>query len=269
MNRPAKEQMEQQHWNELESLRDIECEGTWEHISALRMEGTRSVLEKALAWCQDVDPFRRSIGVSILAQLGENGKNYPDETKAMIRLMIETEQDQEVITSLISAVHFREIPEGAAWLISLAQHPSEDIRWRIAWGLPIPNVYDPELQRQSIDTLMQMLMDLDSQVRDWATFSLSATDEDSPQLREALLERMKDTDFNTRSEAAIGLAKRKEPRGIPLLIDCLKSDRVGELYLEAAELYADPQLKPALLALQRWWDVHPELLDRAISQVFA
>jgi hypothetical protein len=43
------------------------------------------------------------------------------------------------------------------------------------------------------------------------------------------------------------------------------SDRVGELYVEAAELYADPQLKGALVALKRWWDVNPELLDRAIA----
>jgi hypothetical protein len=77
------------------------------------MARPRSVLEKALAWCCESDPFCRSIGVSILAQLGEDGKSYPDEAIAMIRSMIRTEQDHEVITSLISAVHFREVAEGA------------------------------------------------------------------------------------------------------------------------------------------------------------
>jgi HEAT repeat protein len=91
------------------------------------------------------------------------------------------------------------------------------------------------------------------------------TDADSPEIRQVLLDRLADSDFDTRCEAAVGLAKRKEPRAIRGLADCLMSDRVGELYVEAAELYADPQLKGALGALKRWWDVNPELLDRAIA----
>jgi HEAT repeat protein len=91
------------------------------------------------------------------------------------------------------------------------------------------------------------------------------TDEDSPQIREALLARLNDSDFDTRSEAAVGLAKRKEERGIEPLVGYLKSDRVGELFVEAAEMYADARLKPALVALKKWWDIDPDLLERAIA----
>jgi len=259
------EQREEDHWIAIESLQDIESDETWEHVFALRKAGTLTVLEKSLRWCQDTDPFRRSIGVSVLAQLGVDGKSYPEDAHAMILAMISTEHDHEVMTSLISAVNFRALKEGISWLIELSQHPSEDIRWRVAWGLPMPDSCDPEVGRQIIDTLMRLLVDPEPQVRDWATFSLSMTEEDSPTLRDALLERMEDTDFDTRSEAAIGLAKRKEPRGIKLLFDCLKSDRVGELYVEAAEMYADPSLQPALISLRKWWDVNPELLERAIA----
>jgi len=265
MNRPTDETLEQQHWDAIETLHDTESDATWDHVSALRSADTPSVLKKALAWCQETDPFRRSIGVSILAQLGNEGNSYPDESNAMIHTMIQTEKDHDVMTSLISAVHFRQLKEGAEWLISLAQHPSEDIRWRVAWGLPIPNLHDPETERRAIDTLMQLLADSEPQVRDWATFSLSMTEEDTPQLREALLERMRDPDFSTRSEAAIGLARRNEPRGITLLLEYLKSDRVGELYVEAAEMYAHSSLQPALVSLRKWWDVNPELLERAIA----
>lgn len=128
-------------------------------------------------------------------------------------------------------------------------------------GAADPECADPETDQQVIDTLMQLLVDSEPEARDWATFSLAMTEKDNPQLRDALLERMEDTDFNTRSEAAVGLAKRKDPRGIPLLLACLMSDRVGVLYVVAAGLYANPSLKPALVALQRWWDVYPELLD--------
>jgi hypothetical protein len=37
------------------------------------------------------------------------------------------------------------------------------------------------------------------------------------------------------------------------------------LFVEAAEMYAKPDLKPALVALQKWWDINPELLERAIA----
>ena len=89
------------------------------------------------------------------------------------------------------------------------------------------------------------------------------TDEDTPIVRQALLERLSDSDFQTRSEAAVGLANRKVPEGIDLLSEHLLSDRVGELYVEAAEVYADRRLKPALQSLEKWWDVNPELLKRA------
>ncbi|MBM3963917.1 MAG: hypothetical protein FJ308_02465 [Planctomycetes bacterium] len=268
-NDPSSE-TEIQHWNAIDSLRDVESDTTWDHVFSLRKIGTPSVLEKALAWCTDSDPYRRSLGASVLAQLGNSPFSqgrmlYPDEATAMIRSMIRTERDHEVITSLISAVYFREMPEGVPWLIDLAQHPSEDIRWRVAWALPIPNVRDPETDRSSIDTLLRLIVDPEPLVRDWSTFSLSMTEDDTPQIREALLARLNDSDFHTRSEAAVGLAKRKELRGIEPLVNHLKSDRVGELFVEAAEMYANPDLKSALISLQTWWDVDPDLLERAIT----
>ena len=265
MHPRTSDETELQHWRAIESLRDVESDAMWDHVFALRKQGTPSVLEKALAWCIDTDPYHRSIGVSVLAQLGDTKNCYTDESSSMIRSMIRTEQDHEVITSLISAVHFRELPEGIPWLISLAQHPSEDIRWRVAWALPIPNIPDPDAHQKSLQTLLRLLVDPEPLVRDWATFSLSMTDDDSPQIREALLARLDDSDFNTRSEAAVGLAKRSEPRGLETLAKYLKSDRVGELFVEAAEMYAKPDLKPALVALQKWWDINPELLERAIA----
>ena len=265
MNEVDNEQGELSHWAAIESIRDMESDAMWEHVFALRRTGTTTVLEKALLWCSDVDPFRRSIGVSVLAQLGDDGKRYTDEVAEMIRSLIQTEQDLEVITSLISAVHFREIGEATTWLISLADHPSEDVRWRVAWALPIPNQQAAEMNRLAIETLIRLSLDSEPQVRDWATFSLSASVEDSEHIREALLNRLNDPDFNTRSEACIGLANRRVLRAIPQLIEHLQSDRVGELYLQAAEIYADPRLKPALLSLKRWWDVEPDLLERAIA----
>jgi HEAT repeat protein len=109
------------------------------------------------------------------------------------------------------------------------------------------------------------MQDPEPLVREWATFSLSITEQDTPEIRSALLERLRDDDFQTRSEAAIGLANRKEPAAIDLLIEHLQSDRVGQLYVEAAEIYADRRLRPALVALSKWWDIDQELLEKALA----
>jgi HEAT repeat protein len=266
MSPETSQEIEQQHWNALEALRDIEDDRTWDSVFALRKMGTPSVLERSLAWCVDPDPFRRSMGVSVLAQFGGDGKQSPEEAHAMIRSMIGTEQDLEVITSLISAVHFQKLADCVPWLLLLADHEAEDVRWRIAWALPInSDPQDPHFEA-SIQTVMRLSLDPEPRVRDWATFALATQiDEDSPRVRDALLARLIDTDFDTRSEAAIGLAELKDPRGIEPLITQLTSDHVGELHVEAAETYADPRLQPALLALKRWWDINPDLLERAIA----
>jgi hypothetical protein len=257
--------IELQDWETIDSTRDIDSDAIWDLIYRLRHLGTRSVLDRALVWCQDSDPYRRAIGALMLAQLGEDARGYPEESVAMIRSMIPSERDDEVITSLISAVHFRGMADMLPWLLSLAGHPSEDVRWRVAWALPIDDGREGAVDRETIETLIRLAGDPEPRVRDWATFSLGMTEADSPEIRQVLLDRLADSDFDTRGEAAVGLAKRKEPRAVRGLADCLMSDRVGELYVEAAELYADPQLKGALVALKRWWDVNPELLDRAIA----
>lgn len=263
MNPPNENPIEERHWKTIEDLRDVESDALWEAVFALRSAGAESTFQKAVGWCSDPDPFHRSIGVSILAQFGPDTKAYREQSCAVIRSMVATEEDQEVISSLISAVHFRELHDELAWLVSLADHPSEDIRWRVAWALPIPN--SVAVSSLSIETLVKLMNDSESRVRDWATFSIAILDDDTPTIRAALLERISDPDFDTRSEAAIGLARRKEQAGIAPLIGHLRSDHVGELFVEAAELYGDARLRPALQALKRWWDVDPELLDRAIA----
>jgi len=266
MSLETNEEIEQQHWNAIEALHDVEDDATWDHLFALRKMGTSSVLETSLAWCSDPDPFRRSIGVSVLAQLGATGTLYPEESLSMIQQMIANETDVEVITSLISAVHFRGVAEAVPWLLRLAKHEAEDVRWRIAWALPLTPEPQNAHYEASVETLLGLTLDPEPRVRDWATFELAIQiDEDSPRIRDALLARLTDTDFDTRSEAAIGLAKRKDPRGIDLLVSYLSSDHVGELYVEAAEMYGDPRLQPALLALRKWWDINPDLLERAIA----
>jgi HEAT repeat protein len=77
--------------------------------------------------------------------------------------------------------------------------------------------------------------DNDPDIRDWATFGLGVQgNADTPEIREALLERLDDGNPDTREEAVAGLGKRKELRVLPDLIDLLQEEEVSYGVVEAA-----------------------------------
>jgi HEAT repeat protein len=88
---------------------------------------------------------------------------------------------------------------------------------------------------------------------------------DTPTLREALFERLTDSDDDTRGEAMVGLANRRDRRVVPAIAKELASDCVGSLAVEAAGIIAAPELHPELIALREWWDVNDRLLVDAIQ----
>lgn len=75
-------------------------------------------------------------------------------------------------------------------------------------------------------------------MRDWATFGLGQQcDLDTHEIREALVARLNDPDDDTRDEAIMGLARRKDARAIPAIERELRASEFGSLVLEAAELF--------------------------------
>jgi HEAT repeat protein len=120
--------------------------------------------------------------------------------------------------------------------------------------------------RVAVGTLIELTRDRKAHVRDWATFALGVQIEmDTPEIRQALVERLSDEDADTRAEAMVGLARRGDRRVLPALREELTSGSVGTLAVEAAALIRESHLHPLLVALQRWWDVDEELLREAIN----
>lgn len=115
-------------------------------------------------------------------------------------------------------------------------------------------------------SVLSMMRDSDPGVRDWATFALAARDDDSEEVRQALLERASDPDFDARSEAVWGLARRRDHRALPLLLAVFEQDDIGTLHVEAAAYLARPELVQPLRDLRSWWDADDGLLDEAISR---
>jgi len=97
-----------------------------------------------------------------------------------------------------------------------------------------------------VGTLLPLTRDEDSDVRDWSVFGLGVQGNvDSPEIREALLERLSDSDEDVREEAAVGLGKRRDIRLLPTLRTMLAMPvlkvRTAEAASELLELPEDPQ----------------------------
>jgi len=69
-----------------------------------------------------------------------------------------------------------------------------------------------QIDEWDLPSLLAMMRHADGGARDWATFALAARDDDSEEIRQALLESAADLDFTARSEAIWGLARRRDTR---------------------------------------------------------
>jgi len=122
----------------------------------------------------------------------------------------------------------------------------------------------------AITALIELTNDADDEVRDWATFGIGTQVEaDTPEIRDALYARTSDVDGDTRGEALVGLARRKDARVLEPLIRELAPDSVGRLALEAVEAIGDPRLYPALAMLKSRWaadSADADLLEDALAK---
>jgi HEAT repeat protein len=178
-------------------------------------------------------------------QLGVPERTFPDETLNVLLPMLRSDEQPEVLYSVACAVgHLHDVRAVPA-LSALATHSSDEVRFGIVMGLL------GEDDATAIATLIALSEDEDADVRDWATFGLgSQTDMDTPEIRGALALRLTDPDGDTRQEARLGLARRRDFRALPSLKTTIESGAVSSTDLEAAAELADSSLLPALKALE-------------------
>ncbi|MFI9099242.1 HEAT repeat domain-containing protein [Streptomyces fildesensis] len=102
-------------------------------------------------------------------------------------------------------------------------------------------------QAEDVAALLRLMRDPDAEVRDLATFGLGfLMDHDTPQIRQALWERLSDEDQETREEAVRGLAMRGDGRVTEQLADLLRAESSHVHTFAAAAALADPVLLPLL-----------------------
>jgi hypothetical protein len=229
----------------LASQDDDDNSEVWDAIGVLRFRGSDAIWQRAAAMTRSEQPLERRRGFDILAQLGIPERQRPEETLALILDALEHEQDAAVLSSAAVAVTHRTDERAAVSLARHRHHPDALVRHGVVCGLLTMET------PVAIEALLELSRDSDVDVRDWATFALgSQIDVDTPQIREALRNRLSDPDNDTRHEALCGLARRKDASIVTQLSNEIACGNLSWSLLEAAQELAHPDLLPVLIKLR-------------------
>lgn len=216
----------------------------WDSVYELTSRGSIDVFQAAEKNSGSSKIRERVFGADLLGQLGVKDCPFSVESLNILHKMLNTESSPRVLRSVLVAIgHAQEseVTRGTKTMAAFRDHRSADVRFGVVMGLmgrtnPI-----------SVNALLHLSRDKASKVRDWATFGLGAMIElDTPAIRKALFERLDDNDCDTRCEALVGLAKRKDLGVKPALILELEKENVTSLVFQAAEELGDKSLLPLL-----------------------
>jgi HEAT repeat protein len=220
------------------------------------------VLDRSILLTKSSILAGRWLGIDILGQLGIPKRTFPDECLETLIGLLEQEFYPPILRDICIALGHLKDSRSIAPQLKFCLHPDWEVRYGVVSGLT--GHRDDE---QAIAGLISLSADICPLIRDWATFGLRLTEADTPAIRAALYQRFLSEDSEDEEtaeiygEALIGLANLKDERIIPRLIQELMSDNVGVLAIEAAEVFADDRLYPALLKLQTWWQPASDLED--------
>ncbi|MBX9653893.1 HEAT repeat domain-containing protein [bacterium] len=222
----------------------------WPVIERLRQLGVETTLSHAEKLLRSASPLEREVIADVLGGFENAETRASRECVGLLSFALRHEVIPEVLSHLLAALSHHSFDDTRD-IRALAQHPNADVRWSVAYAL-IRHQDD-----ESISTLIELSSDEVSDVRDWATFGIgSMTELDTPDIRQALVNRLNDPDDDTRAEAIVGLAERHDPRVLEAVKKELLCPIFGSLILDAAEKMASPELLPILI------DLRPHMLEQ-------
>jgi HEAT repeat protein len=228
----------------------------WRAIWQLHHRGGEDVFQRAAAWLQSSSPKERGRGANILSQL-EFQHRGPERVARFTEVLLSAlarEQDAAVLEAMAAALGHLGAPRAVPALLPLMEHPDAPVRFGVVMGL------SRHRDARALQALIQLSRDPDATVREWATFTLGsqAREVDTPELRDALVDRLHESHVKIRGEALLGLALRKDARVLEPLRRVLEGPTVTTLDVEAAQALEDVSLLPLLLAHREAFDEEDE-----------
>jgi HEAT repeat protein len=218
-------------------VRELDDDARWSAIQELHALGTREVFERGATLCSGALPADRIAGADILGQLNA----YADEATRILTSMLD-DAESAVLESVVHALGQQQDARTIDALARLAAHDAPNVRWAVATALE-DLIADERAER----VLLALMRDGDTSVRDRATFAVgSLSDHDSPRIRAALAERLRDDDRCVANEAALGLARRRDARAIPYIATSIELADATEIE-EAVDEITSPDMLGELL----------------------
>jgi len=197
---------------------------SWAAVSRLRRSGNRFIFEKARAWCSSRNPWKRARGADILCQLRARRETtpkprtryvptqqlYAQESFEVFAQLITQEQNDLVLTAILHGFRHLDLKAAVPLVLPFVSHANPDVRMGATCALG--RFSDNPV---AVDALIRLSVDVDADVRNWATFAIGTqSDIDTPALRDALVQRLEDPSDKVRQEAIGGLAKRRDTRAV-------------------------------------------------------
>jgi HEAT repeat protein len=216
---------------------DPDDRGLWNLIHALQERATRDVFEAAAAWCRSPSPALRRLGVDVLGELGLGASlPFARESEPVLLPLL---ADSEAAVVAAAALALGTLgADDTATLCRVASHAAADVRAAVARSLC--DLAGPGV----IPTLIALTRDPEVGVRQLATSGLGGFDrEDTEEVRLALVERLEDTDAETREEAIFALAQLGDDRVDGALQAALEAPETSEL-IEMAAMAVESRRQP-------------------------
>jgi HEAT repeat protein len=216
----------------------------WENISALRKRPSEELFSKCVELTKSDNTKIRKIGIDILAQLGSSPRPFLKETLKIYFELLEVEIDPDVLMSLLYSIGHNNDELDKEQIEKICSFIDNDNSLTkeglVSALLGIDNL-------TAIETLIKLSSDKLNHIRNWATFGLGTQIErNNKNIREALWERVNDKHKETKLEAIVGLAKRKDNRVNEIIKREIIDGDYGILLFEAILETKDKEFLPLL-----------------------
>lgn len=211
-------------------------------VSILQARGNREILAAAVALSNSVVPGERVLAAQIVGELGTPDRSFPEECCDCLLRLLEQEDSTEVVEAALFALGHLGNRRSDSEVVKFATHEDDHVRHAAAFALAGTTL------PAAVQALLELMCDPYEMVRDWATTSIGqAVELDGPDIRDALFARASDSDRSTRAEAHMGLARRRDERLVPYLIEELtlqsaqprveRNENYDDYFRDAAKIY--------------------------------
>jgi HEAT repeat protein len=216
----------------------------WDNISVLRKRPSEELFIMCVELTKSKNPKTRTIGIDILAQMGNTPRPFLKQTLKLFFEILNLENDPEVLMSLLYGIGHTNHKLNKAQVEKLCTFSNNDNIW-VKKGLvySLLGIDNPK----AIETLIKFSNDKISHIRNWATFGIGTLIErDNKNIKKALWDRINDKHQETKLEAIVGLAKRKDSQINDIIKLELQKGEYGTLIFKAINEIGDKQFLPIL-----------------------